>query len=139
MKTVTINQLRFALLLALLTTAFRFGLSSLLDSREFAWVWVAATAYAVAIFCTGWILGKKDNASLPLFDIGLRFHATTYIVFNGISELWFLLGFQSGYESIVAVHLTALIWGFLLVVHFILFLVMRKNSIKGLEKSEIFE
>lgn len=139
MKLFTINQLKFAGLLALLTIVFRFCLSSLLTNREFSLVCVVAVLYAVVIFIAGWIFGKKDYESIPLYDTGFRFHLTTYVVFILLSELWFLLGFHSQYESINAVHLTAVIWGVLLVIHFIFFLVTRKDAIKGLEKSDIFE
>jgi hypothetical protein len=139
MKLFTSNQLKFAGTLALLTVAFRFGLSALLDHKEFSPVWVIAVLYGVLIFIAGWIFGKKDHESIPLYDIGFRFHLTTYIVYNILSELWFMLGFHSQYENIKVIHLTVFIWGICIVIHFIFFLISRKDTIKGLEKSEIFE
>jgi hypothetical protein len=139
MKLITINQLKFAGSLFLLTIAFRYGLSSLLETSYFTLVWVLAAGYAIAIFAVAWNFGKKDYEYLPLFDIGFRFHLTTYVVCNLIAEIWFLIGFQSKHENIQAVHITAIAWGIGLLIHFVFYLFARKNAIKGIDKSEIFE
>lgn len=139
MKTITINQLTFAGVLIIITIAFRYGLSTLLMNMEFTWAWLIAASYALSVFAAGWVLGKKDYESLPLYDISFKFHLITYLVCNIIAELWFLLGFQSQFESVKSVWLTALFWGIGLIIHFILYLFARKNSIKGIEKSEIFD
>jgi hypothetical protein len=139
MKTMTINQLTFAGVLIVITIAFRYGLSTILTNMEFTWAWLIAAFYALSVFAAGWVLGKKDYESLPLYDISFKFHLITYLVCNLIAELWFLLGFQSQFESVKSVWLTALFWGIGLIIHFILYLFARKNSIKGIEKSEIFD
>ncbi|MDX9845862.1 MAG: hypothetical protein RBT74_02675 [Tenuifilaceae bacterium] len=139
MKYITANQLRFAAILFLFTVPFRLGLSRLLDAQMFTTAWVVASIYAVAVFITGWILGRKDHESLPLYDIGFRFHLTTYIICNAVAEILFLLDFNSRYENINVVHLTAIYWGVFLVLHFIAFLATRRYAIKGISKSEIFE
>jgi hypothetical protein len=136
---ITANQLRFAAVLLALTIVFRFGLSRLLDMQYFTLVWVVASVYAIAAFLTGWYFGRKDHESLPIYDIGFRFHLTTYIICNVYGEVWYLLGFQSRYEDILVVHLTALYWGVFLLLHFIVFIATRKNAIKGISKTEIFE
>jgi hypothetical protein len=91
------------------------------------------------VFTIGWIFGKKDKMNLPLYDVGFRFHLVTYIFCNLIGELWFLIGLQSEYENVRTVHLTAVFWGLGLLFHFIIYLITRKNAIKGIKKSEIFE
>jgi len=139
MKSITINQLKFAGSLALLTILFRFALSALLSDMQFTWAWVIAAIYSLSVFITGWILGKKDYETLPLYDIGFKFHLITYIECNLIAELWFLLGFQSHFENVKTVHYTALFWGIGLMIHLILFRYSRKGSIKGIEKSELFD
>jgi hypothetical protein len=111
----------------------------MLQNQMFSNVWLVAVAYAVLVFITGWIFGKRDNLSLPLYDIGFRFHLATYIISNLIAEIWHLSGLQSDYESIRTVHLTILFWGIGLLIHFIIYLITRKNAIKGIKKSEIFE
>ncbi len=139
MKLFTSNQLKFATVLAALLIVFHFGLSTLLKNMEFTWVWLIAAAFAISVFVAGWYFGKKDNDSLPLYDIGFKFHLITYIISNLIAELWFLFGFQSHFEHVKTVHLTAIFWGIGLILHFIIFLYNRKNSIKGIEKSDIFD
>ncbi len=139
MKTITINQLTFATLIAILTLAFRFGLSNLLDQRDFLLVWVLAAVYAVLMFISGYVIGKKDHESFPYADIGFKFHLITYVVFVLVSEIWYLLEYNSVYEYIKTVHHTAIFWGIGLLVHYIFFRRTRRNAIKGIDKSEIFD
>ena len=89
MKKLTRNLMFFALGLTILTILFRFGLSYLLQSQQFSNVWLLAVLYGIIVFIMGWIFGKKERLSLPLYDIGFRFHLATYIICNSIAELWF--------------------------------------------------
>ena len=139
MKKITKNLIAFSVGLVVLTIAFRFSLSSMLQNRLFSSVWLVAAIYGIFVFIIGWIFGKKDKMDLPLYDIGFRFHLATYIICNLIAEVWYLIGLQSEYENIRTVHLTAIFWGFGLLIHFIIYLFTRKNAIKGIKKSEIFE
>ena len=139
MKCITTNQLRFAIVLIVLTIPFRLGLSRLLDAEMFTGAWVLASVYAVVVFAMGWIFGRKDYESLPIFDIGFRFHLTTYIICNAIAEILFYLNFNSRFENVKVVHLTAIYWGVFLLMHFVVFMATRRNAIKGINKSEIFE
>jgi hypothetical protein len=106
---------------------------------EFTWAWVIAVIYGILIFATAWHLAKNDYDSHLFSDIGFRLHLLTYLVCNIIAETWFLLDLQSSHESIWTVHLTAIFWGIGLMIHFVLFLIARKNTIRGIDKSEIFE
>ncbi len=74
-----------------------------------------------------------------LYDIGFRFHLTTYVVHNAITLLWLGLGFGSQYEDMKFSVMVAIYWGILLFIHFIFFLWSRKNSIKNLDKKDLFE
>jgi len=139
MKTITKNLLAFSIGLVILTIAFRFSLSTMLQNRLFGSIWIVATIYGILIFIIGWIFGKKDKMNLPLYDIGFRFHLATYIICNIIAEVWYLFGMQSEYENVRTVHLTAIFWGIGLLIHFIIYLATRKNAIKGIKKSDIFE
>lgn len=139
MKTITKNLLAFSIGLVVLTIAFRFSLSTMLQNQLFSNVWIVAAMYGILIFLIGWIFGKKDKIDLPLYDIGFRFHFATYIICNLIAEAWHLIGLQSEYENVRTVHLTTIFWGIGLLIHFIIYLVTRKNAIKGIKKSEIFE
>lgn len=121
------------------TVTFRYSLSSVLESHALAMVWIIAVVYFLFNFFIGWVFGKRDYDTLPLYDIGFRFHFATYLLFNSVSVLWFLLGFQSHTENIRISYITAIIWGVFLAIHFVFYMITRKNAILGMKKSEIFE
>ncbi len=83
--------------------------------------------------------GRRDGRENFLFDAGFRWNLTTFLVWGLASEAWFLLGLHSVHETIRVVHITLLIWSGFLVLHFILFLILRRRTIKGVHKSDIFE
>jgi hypothetical protein len=139
MKSITKNLLIFAAGLIILTILFRFGLSEMLKSKNFAIVMVISSLYGLLVFIIGWIFGKKDYETLPLYDIGFRFHFATYLVCNLIAEAWFYFGLQSQYENVKTIHLTAILWGIGLIIHFIFFVITRKHAINGIKKTEIFD
>jgi hypothetical protein len=139
MKFFTKQLALFALLFSIYTIAFRYLLSSSLEHERYTILWVYAVLYGVVIFITGWYLGKADGMNKIFFDAGLRFHLTNYLCFGIISELWFILGFNSGKETINMVHYTLIFWGFGVILHFIIYLLLRKHTIRGIMKSEIFD
>jgi hypothetical protein len=139
MKIVSRNLLLFAFLLLVYTILFRYGLSSLLTAEKWIWVILISVVYGAIIFVTAWMTGKRDGINNFLFDAGFRWNLTTFIVWGVASEAWFLLGLHSQYETIRIVHITLLIWSGFLVLHLILFLILRKRTIKGVHKSNIFE
>lgn len=139
MKIISRNLLLFASLLLIYTLLFRYGLGALLTAEKWAWVVFIAVAYGALIFVTAWMTGKRDGINNFLFDAGFRWNLTTFIVWGAASEAWFLLGLHSAHESIRVVHITLLIWSGFLVLHFILFLILRRRTIKGVHKSDIFE
>lgn len=139
MKSITGNLLKFAIFFALGSILFRTGLSWSITNHAVPEMWIFAIMYFLYNFSIGWYFGKKDYEAFPLNDVGFRFHFVTYAVFNIIGELWFLIGFQSRVENVKIVHQIAVIWGVFLLLHFIFYLFERKNTIKGLNKSDIFE
>jgi len=139
MKIISPNLLIFALLLLVYTLLFRFGLSTLLMAEKWAWVFIIAVVYGAMIFTTAWTTGKRDGMNNFLFDAGFRWNLTTFIVWGAASEAWFLLGLHSVHESIRIVHITLLIWSGFLVLHLILFLILRRRTIKGVHKTNIFD
>ena len=139
MKIISRNLLLFALLLLVYTVLFRFGLSQLLMAEKWVWVAIIAVVYGIAIFVTAWMTGKRDGMNNFLFDAGFRWNLTTFLVWGAASEGWFLLGLHSAYESIRVVHITLLIWTGFLVLHLILFLFLRRRTIKGVHRTDIFE
>jgi len=139
MKTITPFLLKFALTATVLAIIFRYSLSYGIENESTIIVVLSAILYGVAMFFSGWYFGKKDGEYLPIYDVGFRFHFTTYLIHNIISELWFLFGFNAIYEKAGIVHKTAIIWGVFLIVHFMFFLRARKNSINNLKKEDLFE
>ena len=139
MKALTKNLMYFAVLFFMGAIVFRYSLSDFIENRLLNLIWIIAIIYFFFNFFIGWFFGKKDYESIPLNDIGFRFHFVTYFLFNMVSVLWFLFGFNSHFENIRIVYITALFWGIGLLIHFIFYLIERKNSINGLNKEEIFE
>jgi hypothetical protein len=139
MKILSLNQLRFAAAFFVLTLFIQAAITILLNAEKFALVWIPIPFYIIIVFIAGWYLGRKDNEILPLAVTGFKFHLITYLVANGISLAKHQLGLASIYESINSVYLTIILWGLGLLLHYILFLIVRKGSIKGISKSEIFE
>jgi hypothetical protein len=139
MKIITRNLLLYAALLFVYTALFRFGLSSLLTAEKWTLVWIIAVLYGGLIFITAWITGRRDGLENIMFDAGFRWNLTTGIIWGIASEAWFLLGFHSHYESHRVVHITLLIWSGFLLIHFIVFLILRRKTIKGIHKTDIFE
>lgn len=139
MKTITKNLINFSIFFFAGAIAFRYCLSNCLENHLNTLLWITAVIYFFFNFFIGWIFGKRDYESLPLYDIGFRFHFATYLLFNGVSVIWFLLNFNSRFESIGIVYITAGFWGIGLLIHFIFYLISRKNTINGLNKEDIFE
>lgn len=139
MKTITTFLLRFALTATILTVIFRFTLSYGIEINSNIIIILSAVLYGVAMFIFGWYFGKKDGEYLPIYDVGFRFHFTTYLIHNLVSFLWFVFNFNSHYEKIGIIYTTAIIWGVFLIVHFISFIWTRKNSINNLNKEDLFE
>lgn len=139
MKIISRNLLLFAFLLLVYTVLFRYGLGQLLTTEKWLWVIIIAVLYGVMIFFTAWTTGKRDGMENFLFDAGFRWNLTTFVVWGGASEAWFLLDLNSSYENIRIVHITLLIWSGFLLLHFILFLILRRRTIKGVHKTDIFE
>ena len=138
-KIATPYLLQFALAATVLTIVFRYFLSYGIDSNSIVIAVLSAVLYFVCMFIAGWYFGKKDSNYLPIYDVGFRFHFTTYLVHNLISELWFILNFNSDYEKIGTVHSIVIFWGIGLLFHSLYFLRTRKTTINGLDKQDLFE
>jgi hypothetical protein len=139
MKSVTKNLIYFTIFFFFGAIVFRYGLSALIEKSSFNLIWMISIFYFFFNSFIGWFFGKRDYETLPLYDVGFRFHFVTYLMFNLVSVFWFIFEFNSHSESIDIVYTTALFWGIGLLFHFILYLIARKNSINGLKKEDIFE
>lgn len=139
MKLLTPHLLKFAAFAAVLTLVFRYFLSIGIDKHSTIVIVITSVVYGIFMFVSGFYFGRKDAEYLPIFDIGFRSHAATYIVHIGVSLLWVGLGFASEYEKLSSTLSVALFWGVVLLVHFVFFLFTRKSAIKNLNKNDIFE
>ncbi|WP_126973003.1 hypothetical protein [Gynurincola endophyticus] len=139
MKSITPYLLKFAAAAIILTTIFRFCLSYTIEHGLVAMIIISAALYGGLMALAGWHFGKQDGEYLPIFDVGFRFHLTTFLIHVGISELWFAAGFQSRFEKVQVIHITALIWLVFLLIHFFFYLYARKKSINGLNRNDLFE
>ena len=139
MKIVSKYLIYWAISFLVLTATFRFGLSSFLEAGKYDLVILIASLYAILIFIAGWVFGKAHGMKSIKFDLGLSFNLTGFVIFSLVSLLWFRAGMNSGTESIQSVYLAMLIWGIFLVTHIIIFFITRKDTIKGIHKSDIFD
>lgn len=140
MKTlITPNLLKFTLATLLLTIIFRLGLSTGITRHLIILVILSSLIYAILMWFNGRYFGWKEYKYLPIYDIGFRFHLATFLAHNIISLLWFAFGFQSHYETISVIFITAGIWSVFLLIHFIYYFSIRKTTIKDLNKEDLFE
>jgi hypothetical protein len=128
MRNTTIFLMRFAITSIVLTVIFRFVFSYFLDERLFDFVYIPAVIYGLGMVVNSFIYLINDSDYLPIYDMGFRFHLATYFIFNLVSELWFLMGLNSSCEKVHTVHKTVLIWGGLIVIHYLFYLNARKKS-----------
>ena len=139
MKPLTKNLVYFSIFFFIGAVVFRYCLSNCIENRNTQLLWVIPLSYFVFNLFIGRHFGKRDYETLPFYDIAFRFHLATYIIFNGVSVLWFFMHFNSHFEDIGAVLITAALWGIGLLLHFISYLVAGKRTINGIDKADIFE
>ena len=122
-----------------LTIIFRLGLSTSITNKMKVAVILCAVFYGVLMWLNGNYFGRKEYEYLPIYDIGFRFHLSTFLVHNVISLFWFVWSFESKYEDIKTIYWTALIWFVILLIHFIYYVYTRKSTIHNLDKDDLFE
>ena len=136
---ITLNLLKFTVVTVLLTLIFRIGLSASIENKMIISIVICAILYAVFMLLNGSYYGRRDYDDLPIYDIGFRFHFSTFLAHNLISILWFLFSFQSKYENIRVIYITAGVWLVFIVIHLFYYLSSKKSSIKNLDKENLFE
>ena len=140
MKTlITANLLKFTLATVILTIVFRIGLSTSITNKMNWAVIICSIVYGILMWFNGSYFGRKEYEYLPIYDIGFRFHLSTFLAHNIVSVLWFVFAFESKYENIKVINITALIWSVILIIHLIYYLSVRKETIKNLDKENLFE
>ena len=140
MKYISKNLILFASLVFVLTLLFRLGLSSLLTAENYSLVIAISIFYGVLMFLSGLLTGRREGKENFRFDAGFRWSLVTFLMYHLVSLPWFWLGFNSESENITSgVYVAMVIWSIFLLLHLILFLILRQRTIKGVHKSDIFE
>jgi len=139
MKIISKNLLLFAALIFVYTVLFRYGLGSMLAAENYGWVIALSIIYGCLMGFTGWFTGYREGRQNFLFDAGFRWNLCTFLVFGSVSLAWVHIPIKPWSGSAQSVHITLLIWSFFLFLHFLLFLILRRRTIKGVHKSDIFE
>lgn len=138
MKILTKQLAIFAILMAIYTLAFRTGLSYCIGHSAWLLLGIFSLTYGVTIFFTAYFLARSDAQDNPFFDLGLRFHVTSFLIWAAVSFGWFYLGNPHHYEHVTDILHVLIWWGLILILHVIIFLVTRKDTIRGIRKDEIF-
>ena len=136
---ITHALLKFALVAAVLTIAFRFSLSYGIANQIKVVIYLSSLVYFSVMFISGWYFGKKDKEYLPVSDLGFRFHLTTFVVFNLVTEIFYRMDLQSKVELLRDSHRTIIYWLPFLIIHFIFYLFAKRKTIKGIDKDNLFE
>lgn len=139
MKSLTTYQIGFAVLAIGITILFRYLLTFFLNQQQYVLTWILAALYFASMFITGWYFGKKANQSLPITSLTFRFHLYTFIIFTFISFMWFKLNFAGIRENFESFKTGTFIWLIILLLHFGIYLLKGRNTIKGIAKTDIFE
>lgn len=139
MKFLTKNLVIHSVIFLIASFLFRYLISWSLISEYFNGVWIVAAAYFVSVFVLTWWFSILDKEQLPYYDVGFRFHLATFVIWLLVSHLWFAYGKLSPHEHIIQLHISSAIWAVFVLIHFVAFWVTRKNAIKGLKKTDLFE
>ena len=132
------NLFGFILVITLWNVLFRFTLSSLLENENWNYVFLPPIIFFFAMYFSGRYFGLKQWRHLPI-DQSFKYHLSTFSVFFIVSYGFYFGNLLSKYEPRAILDYTLLFWGLGLIVHYIKFRQYSKNSIKGIERDQIFD
>lgn len=92
---------------------------------------VISILYGVSMFLTGLLVGKKD---IYKGHIGFNYHFMTYVVC--VSGAWVAQLLFAHVGGALSMTLT---WAIGIIIHFFIWLGMRKKNVRGYDKDELFE
>jgi hypothetical protein len=123
-----------------IAVGFHFCHSAAVRAHSMGYVELSGIGYFGLMFAAGWFFGVRDAKYLPIYDIGFRWHLATFIVTYAVAQMWFAVGLNAPQESLKAIeeNIIRLIWAIVLIIHFVVYLVLRRRSIRGLSKKELF-
>ena len=136
MKIFTKGYTTFFVLASILTLIFRVFLSKLILNQSFTMVWVIAAIYGLLIFTIRFVSGERDKHEFSLTQSFLRWNGGTFIVWGLVSYLWMFLGNPAPSEKLNTLNTAMIIWASISI---IIYFILKYYTIKGVDKSEIFE
>ncbi len=138
MKSLTKNQVYFIISTIIQCAIFRVALAYCIQS-ESAWLIIlSAVLFFISMFIAGWYFGKRDSEELPLRITSFVFHLSTYIIYHGISWVWYISFAPSGFHYNQYFPVFMLTWGVGLLIHYMCYKKQNKDLIKGIHKDDIF-
>lgn len=131
--------LAFTAIIAVWTALFYAALIPLVESiqpdadnkMQIIAIATISALYGLGIFLAGRGVGKKD---IYKGNIGFNYHFMTYVVC--VSAAWVAQFFFGHIGGAMSMTLT---WGIGIVVHFFVWLSMRKKNVRGYDRDELFE
>lgn len=128
-KVLTRYLIAFSASASILTVIFRYFFSSGISNESMSQVTISAILYACAMYWIGYMFGRKERLYTPWYDIGFRWNLSSYIVHMAVSLAWFQYGFNSPNESINVVYSYGIIWGVLVLCHYLVYNSYRKRTL----------
>lgn len=130
--------LRFIGVIALWNILFRFSLSYVLENEFWIGAIVPPVIFFLTMYQTGRYFGLKQWNDLPM-NTSFNYHLSNFVVFFLVSYGFYFSGLLSKYEPISSLNYTLVFWGIGLIVHFLYYWKEMKNSIKGLDRDQLFD
>lgn len=130
--------LRFIGVIALWNILFRFSLSYVLENEFWIGAIVPPVIFFLTMYQTGRYFGLKQWNDLPM-NTSFTYHLSNFVVFFLVSYGFYFSGLLSKYEPISSLNYTLVFWGIGLIVHFLYYWKEMKNSIKGLDRDQLFD
>jgi len=125
----------FALIATVICASFFMAMEYFITNGIYSMLLVSAILYAAFMFILGMFIGSKD-----IYEgyIGLNYHLTTYAICNIVPLVLICTGLVTKftYHHIFSIML---FWGVFTIPHIIAFITMRKRSIRGIDKKELFD
>ena len=137
MKALSLRLGQFAVCALLVTVLFRYALNLCIGEESSLASLLCSVVYFCLMYYVGSYFGGKDAVENEFHDIGFRFHLATYVVCMSVGLGAYYIGWHT--EPLMAMGITAASWGIGLLVHFVFFLMERKNTIRGYAREEIFQ
>jgi len=135
MKIISANLILFTAIGIVLAIAFNLGTIILIRNHMQLLIWVMALIYGALLFISGRKFGSKDK--LSEYYAGWRYNIAAFIFHNAVTILLFLYVFSRYDRSLIGttqlnwwlvlVFNIPLLWGVVLIIHFLVFLAKKSK------------